>query len=98
MSLPACRRSRQPHRFRQRFADLIEQVDWTGLPFTERLYQRHALLKLRAPRLELRDLLNDVLEPLGLAFGFGNLLVEIGRLALKRPEPPAHDERREQRE
>ena len=30
----------------------------------------------------------------GLALGVGDLLVEVGRRALQRPEPPAHDQRR----
>ena len=65
-----------------------------GLPFPELLDQRDALLQLRTPRLELRDLLDDALEPLRLALGIGDLLIEIGRVALQRPEPPADDERR----
>ena len=58
---------RQPHRLGQRLADLIEQVDRTGLPFPKLFDQRDALLELRAATLELRHLLNHTLQPLCLA-------------------------------
>jgi hypothetical protein len=54
-----------------------------GLPFPKLLDQRNALLKLRSARLELRDLLNDALEPLCLGLSVDDLLIEIGRIALE---------------
>ena len=93
MSLAVCFSSVSHIVSGQAAAHLIEQVHRSGLPLAQLFNQRDALLELRAPRLELLHLLDDALQARGLPLRVGDLLVELLRLVLQRPVPPAHEQR-----
>src|SRR5437660_1075569 len=84
----------QPHRVGQAAAHLVEEVHRAGLALPQLLDQGDALLQFGALIFELAHLLNHALQPRGFALRVGDLLVEIGRLVLQRPVPPADEQRR----
>src|SRR5215471_1804833 len=55
----ALEQAEKPEAVRDRLAQLVEHVDGSVLPVAQLFDQRHALLKLRLPRLELLDLRED---------------------------------------
>ena len=89
---PACFISAQPQPSGSALADLVEHVHRPGLPLAQLLDQRDALLQLR---LALPRTAGPARAPSAAAASparaRGDVAVELRRLLVQRPEPPADD-------